>query len=84
MIQALEIKLAAPAAVKLPQSACSLLHGVLMEQIDSAYADFLHQNALRPYSQYLHFEKEKNAGTCLCAAADGAFEAKKYRAAACE
>lgn len=61
MIQALEIKLAAPAAVKLPQSACSLLHGVLMEQIDSAYADFLHQNALRPYSQYLHFEKERNA-----------------------
>lgn len=61
MIQALEIKLAAPAAVKLPQSACSLLHGVLMEQIDSTYADFLHQNALRPYSQYLHFEKERNA-----------------------
>lgn len=61
MIQALEIKLAVPAGVKLPQSACSLLHGVLMEQIDSTYADFLHQNALRPYSQYLHFEKEKNA-----------------------
>lgn len=61
MIQTLEIKLVVPDGVRLPQSACSLLHGVLMEQIDSAYADFLHQNALRPYSQYLHFEKEKNA-----------------------
>lgn len=61
MIQALEIKLAAPAAVKLPQSACSLLHGVLMAQIDEAYAETMHQNSLRPYSQFLHFDKNRNA-----------------------
>lgn len=34
MIRSLEIKLAAPAGAKLTQSACSLLHGVLMEHID--------------------------------------------------
>lgn len=61
MIQSLEIKLAVPEGVKLPQSACSLLHGVLMEHIDTEYADIMHQNGLRPYSQYLHFDKAQNA-----------------------
>ncbi len=60
MIRTLEIKLAAPEGERLPQSACSLLHGVLMQNIDSAYADLLHQQSLRPYSQYLYFDKERN------------------------
>ena len=59
MIRSLEIKLAAPTGVKLTQSACSLLHGVLMEHIDSTYAELLHQQSLRPYSQYLYFDKER-------------------------
>lgn len=61
MIQTLEIKLAVPDGIKLPQSACSLLHGVLMAQIDEAYAETMHQNSLRPYSQFLHFDKNRNA-----------------------
>lgn len=61
MIQTLEIKLAVSEGIKLPQSACSLLHGVLMEHIDAAYAEVMHQNGLRPYSQYLHFDKARNA-----------------------
>lgn len=60
MIRTLEIKLAAPEGERLPQSACSLLHGVLMQNIDSTYADLLHQQSLRPYSQYLYFDKERN------------------------
>lgn len=61
MIQTLEIKLTVPDGIKLPQSACSLLHGVLMAQIDETYADMMHQNSLRPYSQFLHFDKNRNA-----------------------
>lgn len=37
----------------------SLFQGVLMEQIDSAYAEKLHQNALRPYSQGIIAGEEK-------------------------
>lgn len=59
MIRSLEIRLAAPTGAKLTQSACSLLHGVLMEHIDSTYAELLHQQSLRPYSQYLYFDKER-------------------------
>lgn len=61
MIQTLEIKLVVPDGVRLPQSACSLLHGVLMAQIDETYAEMMHQNSLRPYSQFLHFDKNRNA-----------------------
>ena len=61
MIRSLEIRLAAPTGAKLTQSACSLLHGVLMEHIDSTYAELLHQQSLRPYSQYLYFDKERDS-----------------------
>lgn len=60
MIQTLELKLGVPAGSKFPQSACSLLHGVLMQHIDGAYADFLHTQNLRPYSQCVYFDKERN------------------------
>ena len=59
MIRSLEIRIAVPTGAKLTQSACSLLHGVLMEHIDSTYAELLHQQSLRPYSQYLYFDKER-------------------------
>lgn len=61
MIQSLKIKFAAPAGVKLTQSVCSLLHGVLMENIDCDYADVLHTQSLRPYSQSVYFDRENNA-----------------------
>ena len=31
----------------------SLLHGLLMQKIDTNYVDFLHNNSLNPYSQYI-------------------------------
>lgn len=61
MIQSLKIKFAASAGVKLTQSVCSLLHGVLMEHIDCDYADVLHTQSLRPYSQSFYFDRESNA-----------------------
>lgn len=60
MIQTLELKLGVPVGMKFTQSACALLHGVLMQHIDSSYADFLHTQNLRPYSQCLYFDKERN------------------------
>ena len=38
----------------------SNMQGVLMEQIDTGYAEQLHQNHLNPYSQYLVKENGKN------------------------
>jgi len=38
----------------------SLFHGLLMESIDSADANRLHENSLRPFSQYLYYSKELN------------------------
>lgn len=49
MIQSLKIKFDAPAGVKLTQSVCSLLHGVLMENIDCDYADVLHTPIVRAF-----------------------------------
>ena len=37
----------------------SNMHGVLMEQLDSAYADQLHEQGLKPYSQYLAIGEQK-------------------------
>ena len=38
----------------------SLLHGVLMERIHPAYAEELHQDGMRPYSQYVYKKADKN------------------------
>lgn len=40
----------------------SNLQGVIMENIDTGYADFLHQQGLNPYSQYVHKRKAKRIG----------------------
>ena len=57
----LELIIKAPAGVKLPQSAGSVLHGMLMEYVDKDYVESLHEQALRPYSQYLTFDREREA-----------------------
>lgn len=33
------------------------MHGILMELIDSNYADYLHSEQTRPYSQSVSFDK---------------------------
>lgn len=38
---------------KLTFHQASLLQGVMMEHIDTNYANFLHQSSMRPYSQYV-------------------------------
>ncbi len=55
----LEIALNTDEDTKLSQLAGSCMHGLLMEHIDSDYASYLHEQALRPYSQSLYYDKER-------------------------
>ena len=57
----IELTLKLQGQTKLTQSAGSLLHGVIMELIDPAYAAQMHTEALRPYSQYVYFDKKDQA-----------------------
>jgi len=36
----------------------SLFHGLLMENINRDYGEYLHEEGLKPYSQYLRFDRE--------------------------
>lgn len=58
-LQTLELKLGLLEGIRFSQSVGSLFHGVLMENIDSSYCEFLHQQALRPYSQYVYFDRAR-------------------------
>jgi len=37
----------------------SLLHGLLMNNIEPEYAEKLHSDSLKPYSQFIYFDREK-------------------------
>ena len=57
---AIELEIKADPSIKIVQSIGSLLHGVLMELVGTEYAGQLHETGLRPYSQYIYFDKEKD------------------------
>lgn len=59
MITSLEIEFEGSQDIKLNLNSGSLMHGALMEMIDTDYAEYLHQNGLHPYSQYFYWDKEK-------------------------
>ena len=54
----IELTLKLQGQTKLTQSAGSLFHGVIMELIGPAYAAKMHEEALRPYSQYIYVDKK--------------------------
>ncbi|MDU5647314.1 MAG: CRISPR-associated protein Cas6, partial [Veillonella sp.] len=58
-IMAIELGITADPSIKIVQSIGSVLHGVLMELVGTEYAGQLHEMGLRPYSQYVFFDKEK-------------------------
>lgn len=58
-IMAIELGITADSSIKIVQSIGSVLHGVLMELVGTEYAGQLHETGLRPYSQYIYFDKEK-------------------------
>ena len=60
MLKTLELELQLSKSQKMSQSAGSVLHGVIMEHIDRRYAEQLHTQGLRPYTQYVVWDKERN------------------------
>ncbi|EAX48908.1 conserved hypothetical protein [Thermosinus carboxydivorans Nor1] len=58
MITLTEFQLATPPGLRLDANAGSVLHGALIERLDSAAATTLHEPGLRPYSQHLRVTKE--------------------------
>lgn len=59
MLGKLEIILENPENRKLNHNISSLFQGAMMELIDPLYADILHKNGLKPYSQHIEFEPNK-------------------------
>jgi putative CRISPR-associated protein Cas6 len=55
----IELVIAADPSIKIVQSIGSVLHGVLMELVGTDYAGQLHETGLRPYSQYIYFDKDR-------------------------
>lgn len=55
----IELVISADSSIKIVQSIGSVLHGVLMELVGTEYAGRLHESGLRPYSQYVYFDKAK-------------------------
>lgn len=53
MLRQVEFELTLPAGEKLNQSMGSLLQGLLMERTDSSWAQEMHTQQVRPYSQYV-------------------------------
>ena len=58
-IMSIELVIVADLSIKIVQSIGSVLHGVLMELVGTEYAGQLHETGLRPYSQYIYFDKHK-------------------------
>lgn len=58
MLSRLVITLEKSPDKRLNYNISSLFHGILMEHIDFAYADMLHETGLKPYSHYLEFNKD--------------------------
>ncbi len=38
----------------------SVMHGLIMEQINESYAEYLHTTKINPYSQYIYCDRKKN------------------------
>ena len=58
MITRLELLLKSDTKIK--PSDGSLLQGFLMNLLDKDYVEYLHSNALNPYSQYVYYDKDKD------------------------
>ena len=60
MPTAMEIVLGLPEREKIHRAMGSIMQGALMEILDDESTKKLHEDGLRPYSQYVYFDKNKN------------------------
>lgn len=58
LLQTIEITLTIPSQLQLTASMGSVMQGILMETIDTQYAEYLHHQTIQPYSQYCLFDKK--------------------------
>ena len=58
-IISIELVIVADLSIKIVQPIGSVLHGVLLVLVGSDYAGQLHEAGLRPYSQYVYFDKDR-------------------------
>ena len=58
MLRRFEAELRLPDGARAPSSMGSVLHGALMELLSEDYADALHTQNLRPYSQSIQWDRE--------------------------
>lgn len=61
MLREIKLQLQVPGNYKMHQNKSSLFHGALMELINEDYAQIIHVDGVRPYSQSLTFNK---SGEC--------------------
>lgn len=59
MLTKLEVEFKKDDKIRLNLNAGSLMQGALMELISPDYAEYLHQNALHPYSQYIYKDRAR-------------------------
>ncbi len=61
MLTTLETEFKQDETIKLNLNTGSLMHGVLMENIDRDYGEYLHQNGMHPYSQFIYWDKDRQS-----------------------
>ncbi len=71
MPQIMEITLKLPEGQRLHQSFGSILHGALMEYAHADFAAAMHKAALRPFSQYVYYDKAAERAVWRIAALTG-------------
>ena len=60
MPQITEITLQLPEGQRLHQSMGSLLHGALMEYAGAEFAAAMHRQGVRPFSQFVYYDKAQS------------------------
>ena len=65
MLQIWEVLLQLPEGQRLHQSFGSVLHGALMQYAHTDFAEAMHRSALRPFSQFVYYDKARGSAS-LC------------------
>lgn len=59
MLSRLQIRFEKPEGLKIHHSIASKFHGMIMDNVESDVADYLHKPVLKPFSQSVLFEKKR-------------------------
>ena len=68
MLQIWEVFLQLPDGQRLHQSFGSVLHGALMQYAHTDFAEAMHRSALRPFSQFVYYDKARGSAVWQLAA----------------